>query len=287
MTVSPYVRGQRLRRELVALRERFNLTHDALVKRSGVPKSTLSRLENLKRRPNPNDVMKILNAVPELSEGEWMAIYNAAEDAAFTGWWEMEDIDNRQALYANLEYGATTIREYAQTSIPGLLQLPKFTQALTEYDDLTLASSTPASPEGVIRARTGRQRMARRPGGPVYEAILDEFAFARPIAPPAILAEQLRFLADLGHERFTIRVLPLDATVESYSTPRGGFNLYTYPDEGDPTVVAVDTVTSDLVLAEPGEADPYERLYGRLRTAALPEQDSARRLAEAADRLEG
>jgi len=32
--------------------------------------------------------------------------------------------------------------------------------------------------------------------------------------------------------------------------PRCTFSIYTYPDPGDPDVVAIDTVTSDLILTD-------------------------------------
>ena len=50
--------------------------------------------------------------------------------------------------------------------------------------------------------------------------------------------------------------------------------MYTYPDPGDPAVVAVDTVTSDLILTDSADVYPYEQLYQRLRDAALPPDDS-------------
>lgn len=57
------------------------------------------------------------------------------------------------------------------------------------------------------------------------------------------------------------------------------------PDPGDPDVVAIDTVTSDLILTEPGQVTPYEKLYARLRDAALPPADSLDLLAKAAAEL--
>jgi hypothetical protein len=66
----------------------------------------------------------------------------------------------------------------------------------------------------------------------------------------------------------------MHARIENYAVPRCTFSLYTYPDPGDPGVVAVDTVTSDLLLTEPDDVRSYEQLYRRLRDAALPPDDS-------------
>jgi hypothetical protein len=50
-------------------------------------------------------------------------------------------------------------------------------------------------------------------------------------------------------------------------------------------VVAIDTVTSDLILTDPDQVTPYDRLYERLWEAALPPEDSLDLLASAATGL--
>jgi hypothetical protein len=56
-----------------------------------------------------------------------------------------------QALVADLEAGATRIREYQQTIIPGLLQTPELTRARIQADDTA------------SRARRGRAPAGRMP----------------------------------------------------------------------------------------------------------------------------
>ena len=50
-------------------------------------------------------------------------------------------------------------------------------------------------------------------------------------------------------------------------------------------MVAIDTVTSDLILTEPDQVTPYDQLYERLRDAALPPADSLDLLTKAATEL--
>jgi Domain of unknown function (DUF5753) len=131
--------------------------------------------------------------------------------------------------------------------------------------------------EGVLAGNAGRQRMLRRPGAPTYEVIVDEMAIRRLAAPPDIVKKQLYHLATTcnGKPAVALRVLPVQARLDSFTVPRCAFSIYTYPDPGDPAVVAIDTVTSDLVLTEPAEVAPYEQLYARLRAAALPPPPTA------------
>jgi Domain of unknown function (DUF5753) len=46
-----------------------------------------------------------------------------------------------------------------------------------------------------------------------------------------------------------------------------------------------DTVTSDVILTDEAQVVPYERMYERLREAALSPEESAKLLTEAADVL--
>ena len=284
--ISPYVRRLRLGAELRALRSAAGLTHEQVAKRIGESRAQISRLEN-GHVVDQADVMKILDAL-DVDGDRWTQVVTIAREAGERGWWEStRGMGERQALFANLEAGAATIREYQQTFIPGLLQTPEFARARIAAA-ATLEPMT-GTVDGVLAGRAGRQRMLRRPGAPSYEVILDELAIRRLTVPPGILKQQLSHLAQVGNggHQVTLWVLPIDAKVDGYTVPRGAFSIYTYPDPGDPVVVAIDTVTSDLVLTEPAEVNPYEQLYARLRDAALPVKASLGLLSQAAAELPG
>jgi transcriptional regulator with XRE-family HTH domain len=279
--ISPYVRRLRLGAELRELRAAAGLTHEQIAKRIGQSRAQISRLEN-GHVVDQADVIKILDVLGV--EGDrWTQVVTIAREAGEKGWWEStKGMGDRQALYANLEAGASHIREYQQTFIPGLLQTPEFVQARAAAD-ATLEPMT-GTVEGVLAGRAGRQRMLRRPGAPSYEVIIDEIAVRRLAAPPDVVRTQLTHLATAGNGTppVTLRVLPVAARLDSFTVPRCTFSIYTYPDPGDPRVVAIDTVTSDLVLTSPAEVGPYEQLYGRLRSAALDPEASLRLFTAAA-----
>jgi transcriptional regulator with XRE-family HTH domain len=284
--ISPYVRRLRLATEVRTLRAEARLTADQLGKRIGRSRADISRLEN-GHVVDQADIISILDTLG-VDGDRWTQIVTIAREAGERGWWESnKTMGDRQALYANLEAGAATICEYQQTFMPGLLQIPEFVLARVDAE-VTLKPTNPNA-DGVLAGRAGRQRMLRRPGGPTYEVILDEVAITRLTAPPEIVKKQLYHLATAanGDPRVTLRVLPVRARIESYAVPRCTFSIYTYPDPGDPAVVAVDTVTSDLLLTEPADVNPYEHLYQLLRTAALSPDDSLDLLTgAAADLLE-
>jgi transcriptional regulator with XRE-family HTH domain len=284
--ISPYVRRLRLATELRELRTRARLTHDQLAKKIGASRAQISRLENGHVPPDQDDIIALLDALGVQGE-RWTQILTIAREAAERGWWESNKaMGERQPLFANLEAGAASICEYQQTYFPGLLQTPEFTRVRVTADWIQRPPGTTAHADGIVKGRAGRQRMLSRPGGPTYEVIVDEVVLRRRLAPPAVLRAQLRHLVDKAAEdKIVLRVLPLDADIEGYAFVPSTFSIYRYPDPGDPIVVGVEAVTSDVVLTEPDQVTPYLQMYDQLRAAALPERDSLALLTQTADRL--
>jgi transcriptional regulator with XRE-family HTH domain len=283
--ISPYVRRLRLASEIRQLRAKSGVTADQMAKRIGRSRADISRLEN-GHAVDQADVIKILDVLG-VDGDQWTEILTIAREASEKGWWESrKTMGDRPALYANLEAGASRIRGYEQTFVPGLLQIPEFVRARAAAAAAMLEPET-GTLEGVLDGRAGRQRMLRRPGGPTFEVIMDELAVHRLAAPSDVVRKQLYHLATAVNteQKITLRVLPVRARIKDFTVPRCTFSIYTYPDPGDPDVVAIDTVTSDLILTDPDQVTPYDRLYERLWEAALSPQESLDLLAKAAAEL--
>ncbi|MGH3565753.1 MAG: helix-turn-helix domain-containing protein [Pseudonocardia sp.] len=288
--ISPYVRRQRLAVELRGLREAAGLTHTDLAKRIGQNRMKITRLENGHNvRDAQATVMRIIDELG-IDGDRWTRIMAVARDASERGWWASggQAMGARQALYADLEAGAGAIAEF-QPFIPGLLQTPEFAHqrqvAEAEIGPVTFSS------EQAVQARQTRQRMLRRPDGPSYEVVLDEIALRRLSASPQVMAAQVQHLVGCAREpKITVRVLLAAAAVDGYVTPRSAFSLYTYPDPHDPKVIAVDTVTTDVVLTsltEDAQVTRYSNLYERLRRASLGPRESVDFLVGVAAELAG
>jgi transcriptional regulator with XRE-family HTH domain len=272
---SPFVRRRRLATELRMLREAKGMTADQLAKRINQSRMKISRLENAHGRPDLADLMKILDIL-EVTGDKWQEVIRIARDAAEKGWWDSfgDAMGARQRLYADIESGAKTIREYNQTAIPGILQTPEFTWALVELD--RAEGPLDYSPERMAEARLQRQRAILRPGGPTIEIVLDEFVIRRLAVPPAIMREQLRHLIRVasGQPRVAVHVLPFDARLMGGSLPRSSFHLFEFADREDPPMAVVDTVSTDLVHSTPQEVARYRGHYERLHAAALSAAES-------------
>jgi transcriptional regulator with XRE-family HTH domain len=283
--ISPYVRRLRLGAELRALRDEHNMTQTRMARLTGNTRTDISRLEN-GQSVDLADVLNLLEALG-VDDERWTALSAIAQDATATGWWEsVKHIGERQALYANLESGAATIRIYEQTALPGLLQIPDYVRSVAIAGPAIEPVS--GTVDGILAGRTGRQRHLRRPGGPSVEEIVDEVAIMRLAAPAGVVKRQLRHLVEVvngSHPHVTLRVLPVQARFRDFAVPRCTFFMYTYPDPDDPRVVAIDTVTSDVIVTDEAQIAPYEHMYERIREAALSAEESAKLLTEAADAL--
>lgn len=280
---SPFVRRRRLADELRALREAHDMTADELAKRIHYSRMKISRLENAHSRPDIRDVITILNTLGVPDE-RWKEIVSLAHEASARGWWDSfgDAMGARQRLYADIESGAATVREYNQTAMPGVLQTPDFIGALI---DLTKAEGPlDFNPKKMTAARIQREQALFRPDGPAYEVVIDEVVIRRLTVQPEVMSAQLWHIVKMldSQSQLTLHVLPVNARLVGTLLPRSTFTLYTFPGEADRPMAVVDTITADLVYTEPREVERYTRRYEYLRQAALSPEDSKKLLVEAA-----
>ncbi|WP_238449776.1 Scr1 family TA system antitoxin-like transcriptional regulator [Micromonospora sp. 4G55] len=158
---SPILRRRRLGTELRRLREAAGLTGDQVIERIGwASASKLSRLENGRSRPDPDDVRLLLDlygAEPELRD-DLIGITHEAGD--MRGWRKSYPVMTQQQLgWAEIEAGCAEIREYNPVLVPGLLQTPGYARLR-----IVSADQAPARPATPRPARTRRLRYA--PGSP-------------------------------------------------------------------------------------------------------------------------
>lgn len=285
--ISPLVRRKRLAKELRRLRDQAGLSSSQLAARAKLNRQKISALENGHPFANVADVAAVLTAL-DLDETTWHALFQIADEATKPGWWESyrEGLGERQSLYVDLESGAAAIREYTLFAVPGVLQVPEYIRVRAGLNVMMYqqAGLGEFQVERAVAGRTMRQQMLRRPGGPSYQAIIDELVIRRPAAPAQVMAEQLDYLVERASSGKTeIRVLPIGADMsEHWWLPRSPFSLYTYPDPGDPMVVVVDTEIDDSVYIDETDVRPYEDLFARLEKVALSVEDSVTFLADAA-----
>ncbi len=284
-TGSPMVRRRRLGAELRTLRDRAGLTGDQVIERVGWPSpSKLSRIENGRTRPDLSDILDLLDLYGATGADREKLIVIARDAANTRGWWRsFADLGHRQRGFAELEAGVVELREYHQSVVPGLLQTPDYARTRVRsgmgiYGALDV--------EAEVAARQTRQALLSAEHPPRYQAIVDEAALRRTVAPAEVMAAQLARLVELSAlPAVTLRVLALDARIGDYYVPHNSFSLFRYADPDDPDIAVVETVTSDLHLGDDEDVSRYRLVYDWLAAAALPPEESVTFLAGLARQL--
>lgn len=112
------------------------------------------------------------------------------------------------------EQQATVIREYALSLVPGILQTEAYARAVFQ------AGFPPMTDEECDKAlvtRLARARILDDPKFPVVWALLDEAVLRRTVGSPAVVADQLRHVVELGERRrIRVHVLPFGVGAHAF-----------------------------------------------------------------------
>jgi transcriptional regulator with XRE-family HTH domain len=287
---SPILRRRRLGAELRRLREAARLTGEQVIEKVGwASASKLSRLENGRSRPDVKDVIDLLDLyrVEGPLREDLIGITREAGD--MRGWLRSYPVmTQRQRGYAELEASCADIREYSPLVVPGLLQTPAYARVrilsarpLTRGAD-TAAQTEPEAPETEVRARQARQSLLfREHEAPRYRAVLEEEVLSRRAGPPEVLRAQLAQLRKLAVlPNVTLQVLPRDTPVDTWYLPHTGFSLYRFADPADPETLAIEGITTNLVVTDTDEVARYATVFEWLQAAALSPEETLDWLAE-------
>ena len=147
-------------------------------------------------------------AVPGLTQ----ALAGLAGQTRARGWWRAygEAIPDDFSIYTALENAACSLAIYAPSLVPGMLRTEAYAHAL-------LANRDAGSVEGdqLVYDCLARRVLLTRASEPLkMTLVLDEALLHRPLGGPAVMAGQLRFLADTAVlPNLCLRVVPSQAGI--------------------------------------------------------------------------
>lgn len=169
---------------------------------------------------------------------------------------------------AEAEAVATTIREYAQMLIPGLLQTNAYAEAV-------FRAYKPTAPDDeigdLVAARLDRGHLLGNPTAPLLWVVLDEAVLRREVGGGTVMAETLRHVADLARRHQIIaQVLPFRAGAHASMT--GPLKLMEFEDA--PPLSFVEGPDMGKLLDDPATVARHTLTFNLLQAAALSPQDS-------------
>ncbi|MGC5030225.1 helix-turn-helix domain-containing protein [Micromonospora sp. DT229] len=291
----PILRRRRLGLELRRLREAAGLTGDQVIEHIGwASASKLSRLENGRSRPDPQDVRDLLDLyrVDETLRAELLGITQEAGD--IRGWLKnFPAMTQQQRNFAELEAGCAEISEYNPVLVPGLLQTTGYARMrISSAWEVDQEAGDPEAGEDIdteIKARLARQSLLTREfDAPRYTAVLEESALGHRAGPPEVLREQLAQLCELAaRPNVTLHVLLRDTPIGQWYLPPTAFSLYRFADPLDPETLAIEGGFTDVMSTEVIALNRYKVVFKWLCAAALSAPDTLSWLTESAERLSG
>ncbi|WP_306750329.1 helix-turn-helix domain-containing protein [Saccharothrix yanglingensis] len=266
--------------ELERLRTKAQLTLQDVGKGLGVSASTISRLENGKRQPTPEEVSAMLAVIGVIGP-ERNRLLDRARGGDGSGLVEASNPTVQSRTYLNFETRATVITDFELMLIPGLAQTPEYAYAIISAIQVDEEES---SIEVRVGRRMARQAILARRRPPELNLILTEAALRLPIGGPGVMTRQLRHLVDLaGRANTTIRVIPAD--VVGHAGLLGQFVILDFAN--DKPVVHVEDRTTGLFLDEPARVALYRLTVEKLAAVALDEEDSVRLMKSIAREFDG
>ncbi|RJL30440.1 helix-turn-helix domain-containing protein [Bailinhaonella thermotolerans] len=276
---SPTIRRRRLSSELRRLRQESGMTADEVSRRLDWSAGKLTRMErNEWRRPSVRDVTDLLNVYGVTDEKTRTALETLARQARDRGWWA----DYRDVFRGSLpefEAEASAIRTYEALLVPGLLQTPEYAAAIIRGGRVIPESEV----DRRVAARMVRQRLLDRPDPPAYWAIVDEAALRKSVGGPEVMRGQLQHLIAMS-ERPNIDVQVLTDAAGAHSSMTGGMLILDFP--ADPSIVYIETVSTDLYFEEVEDLQRYALRYDHVRAAALSVEASVEYLTGLLRRIE-
>lgn len=271
-TSSPTVWRRWLALELRRLRTEAEVTAQQAAKALRCTTTKISYMENAERGVQEADLDNLLDLydVPDTRRDGYL---QACRDSRRKGWWERYDelVPEWLSLYVGLEQGASRLRAYEPHVIHGLLQNADYAEALLRR---YIEPRTDERVAQLVELRTTRQAALERDSDPLdLWLVLDEGALRRVVGSPAIMATQLRRVADAA-ERPNVVVQVLPFASGAHAGMRGPFALLNFPWDTDIGVAYVENHTRATYIEAPREIDAYGLVFQHLCALALPPDES-------------
>ncbi|MFF0491105.1 Scr1 family TA system antitoxin-like transcriptional regulator [Nocardia sp. NPDC004068] len=284
-----------LGRQLQKLRKKADMSQNRAAKVLGISPQTMARLEDGLSVPSTNDLY--MNALCDhygVSDEKRRAILAMAREARVSaknggGWWRphIDRPANDFEPRAFLDHAARRLTAWHVILLPEIVQTPDYRRAVAW-------TTWPHLPTDELDNRIERvaERQRRLDDSTfTVEILLSEAAIREEWGGPSVMAEQRRFLVEIGHRpNVSIRVVPfrtrghLGALVGSFSLLE--FPLLPHTRFVERPIVHVEEYTGDLYLERSAEVDRYKAAISELRRVALSESDSSARILAISDEYE-
>ncbi|WP_131737516.1 helix-turn-helix domain-containing protein [Actinomadura roseirufa] len=281
----PIVQSALLRTELVRLRKEKGMTQEQVAGTLEWSPSKLIRVEGGKNSITRTDLQALLRVYDVVSESRQEKLQALARGAREPAWWQAYrgEFDDSFLAFVGYAAGASYIRHFHGTVVPGLLQTEQYAQVLS-----TGMVSPQQQAFGVKLRMQRQQELAKRENPPRQHYILDEAVIRRHVGikiDPAIMPDQLRRIADAadGDEHVTVRVIPFK--VGAHLGLLGPFTLLEFDGALDDVLYLEGRSGANAMINDDERVAEYRDSFEILLDEALPPEKSVALIRQAAEDL--
>jgi transcriptional regulator with XRE-family HTH domain len=273
------VRRRQLARTLRELRVHAGLTIEAAAPLLDFSPSKLSRIENAHQGVDVHIVRSMLDLF-DVGGDRWTEILELTREASAKGWWRAYGLDDRG--YVPLEAEASTVREFAASFVPGLLQTADYARVLFE------TSLRPRSPETLkrdIKVRMIRQERLTSAERPLeLVAVIEEAALHRVLGDRAAMRAQLAHLVEAAElDSVTLQVLPTD--VGGHPGLDGAFTVLSFVGLGEPDMGYVEHPMGSMHIEKEEDVARARVVFDHLSSVALSPAESSALIEQVAAQM--
>jgi transcriptional regulator with XRE-family HTH domain len=275
----PLLHRRRLGAELRRLRGERTL--EEVAEATLISTSKLSRLENGQGVPQPRDIRDLVQFFG-LDTGAADRLRRWASAGRRQAWWRVYAgaLPANLDIYLDYESGASTIRQYASSMVPPLLQTSAYAAHL--YRALPPVRNE-ETVKRLVEIQLRRQELlVDSDTAPQFIVVLDEAVLHRPFGRPADVQEQLDHLQSVSRQRnVSLRVLPFESGL--HAGLQGHFTTLHYADDIDRDIVVVESHTVERFLEQQSDVLEYLQIFDSLTRKTLDHDESRAFLAALRD----
>lgn len=250
--------------------------------------SWLSRIEGMENRAHPNDVQALL-MLYGVEQPVIDAVKDVARQSRKRGWWYPynDTIPEWFGQYLGLESGASVIRAFDGSAVPGLLQTEDYARAMVQA---LVTRQTTAEVDRFTRLRIERQERITDDEPVLFRAVLDEGLLLRQVGGRQVMIEQIERLLEVG-QRPNVEIQVLPSAGGAHAAMDGSFVIMDFPPlpapfpQTDDRIAYVDLLVGAKYFDKPHEVAPYEAVWEQIRGDALSAAESDALLRRIAKRL--
>ncbi|MET7477629.1 helix-turn-helix transcriptional regulator [Streptomyces sp. NPDC005648] len=242
------------------------LTGQQLAQRYGWNKSKVSRLENGRQTPTPDDLRNWADATGQPDAFDELLARLRGFESHIRSWRRQLASGHKpvQDTHLTAHSDASVFRGWESSIIFGILQTPDYARSIfTRYAEL---QRSPRDTEEAVRSRIKRQE-ALYDSSKQFHLILWEAALRALICPPSVLGAQLdRLSGAIGLDTVELGIIPLSASLKI--PPATAFWIY------DDRQVIVENWHAELWVDDSDSVDTYLRVFDTLRESAVYGSDA-------------